>query len=290
MKPVIRIRRSGGTRLAYSEQFLILELLEEASHATDPEFCAFQVETLRGLNRDFDPDAMSVVQCTLDANQMIASVSRTAFHKMAENELDAYRRVQHLDVTRPAIFRNIGTGVFNTDFRTLDAWRQTDIFRDYYQPLDMLHTVSLAYGVAHQGRARVQMTYFKRLGSQFAATLTKDEVEFLSIPFFLAWSFRGGLIDHPTLRRWLRLLIGRTPAQLFLLRAMVAMPRYSIDLLADRFGMGTRMVNHHFSEVYDSILPELDTGYEVPGNASKMVDIAQAYAFLRQTGDYRPRR
>ncbi|MBV0911130.1 hypothetical protein [Anianabacter salinae] len=289
MKSVIRIRQSSGTRLAYSEQFLMGELLEEASHASDPDFSAFQVDTLRGLNRTFDADAMSVVHCTLDANQMIASIARMAFHSMAENELDAYRRVQHLDVTRPAIFRNVGTAVFNTDFRPLDAWQKTDIFRDYYLPLGMLHTASLAYAVQNLARARLQITYFKKIGRQFDASLHKDEVEFLSIPFFIAWSFRCGLIDHVTCKRWLRLLIGRTPTQLFLLRAMASMPRYSIDVLADRFGLGARMVNHHFAEVYDSILPELEAPYEVPGNASRMVDLAQAFGFLRLAGDYRAR-
>lgn len=290
MKSVIRIKSSGGTRLAYSEQFLIGELLEEASHASDAAFTAFQIETLRGLNRSFNPDAMSMVLCTLDANQMIASVLHTASHGMVENELDAYRRVQHLDVTRPAIFRNIGTGVFNTDFRPLDAWEKTQIFQDYYRPLDLLHSVSLAYGVAYQGRSRLQLTYFKRLGRSYDESLTKDEVEFLSIPFFLAWSFRAGLIDHACLRGWLRLLCGRTPTQLFLLRGLVMMPRYSIDVLSKRYGISARMVNHHFAEVYDGILPELETSYDIPGNASKMVDIAQAFQFLRLTGDYHPKR
>lgn len=289
MKNVVRIKQSGGFRLAYSEQFLVEELLPEAKFSSDQDFASFQVQTLKGLHRPFAADAFSAIQCELDSNQMIAGASRTVFYNMGENELDTYRRVQHLDVTRPAIFRNVGTAIFNTDFRSLAKWQQTPFFEDYYKPLNMLHTISLAYAMPFMMRGRVQLTYFREIGKQFEASLTKDEVEFLSIPFFYAWAYRWGIIDEAAIRAWFHLMVRRTPTQLFLLRSLVGMQRYSLAVLAEKFGIATRMANHHFAEVYDSILPLLDTA-EIEGNASKMVDLAQAYQFLRFVGPYKPRR
>jgi len=37
-------------------------------------------------------------------------------------------------------------------------------------------------------------------------------------------------------------------------------------------------------------LGQLDTNYKIEGNASKMVDLAQAYHFLQYIGDYRPKK
>ncbi|EBA04967.1 hypothetical protein RB2150_12796 [Rhodobacteraceae bacterium HTCC2150] len=289
MSKVVRIKNTGGFRLAYSEQFLCQELPEAAMGLTDLNFSSFQVETLRGLHRSFSADALSVVHCTIDSNQMIAGTRAVSNYNMGENELDVYRRVQHLDVTRPAILRNIGTAVFNTDFRSLSEWRKTQIFREYYQPLNMLHSVSLSFAIPYKGAERLQMTYFKDVSNRFDANLTKDEVEYLSIPFYIAWAARWDIIDRETMMAWLTLLTKRSPIQLFLLRALASSPRYSLAALADKFGIATRMANHHFADVFDGVAPILTGRNEVAGNASKIVDLAQAFHFLAYVGDYRPR-
>ena len=81
---------------------------------------------------EFDADALSVVFCQMDGNQMIAGAQNSVYLNMRTNELDVYRRVQHLDVIRPTIMRNIGTGIFNTDFYTLDAWREQPMYQNYF--------------------------------------------------------------------------------------------------------------------------------------------------------------
>jgi len=289
MPKIVRIKNTGGFRLAYSAQFLLKELPEAVQTLTDRDFSIFQIETLRGLHRPFFADALSVVHCAIDSKQMIAGARAVSNYNMGENELDVYRRVQHLDVTRPAVLRNIGTAVFNTDFRSLNEWRKTPIFKEYYQPLNMLHSVSLAFAIPFKGNERLQMTYFKNLSSSFDAALTKDEVEFLTIPFYFAWANRWGIIDHDTMNLWLSLLVKRSPIQLFLLRSMASSSRYSLSALADKFGIATRMANHHFAEVFDSIAPIITHKQDVKGNASKMVDLARAFHFLAYVGEYRAR-
>jgi hypothetical protein len=201
-----------------------------------------------------------------------------------------YRRVQHLDVIRPTIMRNIGTGIFNTDFYTLDAWREQPMYQEYYEPLGLLHTVSIAYEIPFKTDLRLQFTYFKEIGAAFAPTLTKDEVEYMSIPFYYIWAHRWGIIDEKTCQKWLNLMTSLNPTQLFLLRDLIARPRYSLPVTAEKFGINPRMVNHYYNQIYSGILGQLKTKYRIEGNASKMVDLAQAFHFLQFVGDFRPKR
>lgn len=274
----------------YAAAKLNQALMQASRERTDNEFAAFQLSWLKKHIPEFDADAFSVIFCQMDSNQMIAGARNSVFMNMRASELDVYRRVQHMDIIRPTIMRNIGTGIFNTDFYTLDAWREQPMFQNYYEPLGLLHTVSIAYEIPFQTDLRLQFTYFKPITDQFSTTLTKDEVEYLSIPFYYIWAYRWGIIDEVTCIKWLHLLVGLNPTQLFLLRDLIARPRYSLPVVAEKFDINPRMINHYYAQIYSGILDQLQTGYKIEGNASKMVDLAQAFSFLRYIGDYRPKK
>lgn len=294
MKPTLSklstVRSFKKASSPYSIDNLTQTLLKASSDRTESEFAAFQSKWMKKHVSEFDADAFSVIFCQMDGNQMIAGARNAIFLNMRANELDVYRRVQHLDVIRPTIMRNIGTGIFNTDFHTLDAWRDKPMYQEYYEPLGLLHTVSIAYDIPFQTDLRLQFTYFKTIGDAFSNVLTKDEVEYLSIPFYYIWAHRWGIIDLATLQNWLQLLSGLNPTQLFLLRDLISRPRYSLPVTAEKFGINSRMVNHYYNQIYNALLPQLNTTYKIEGNASKMVDLAQAYSFLRLIGDYRPKK
>jgi hypothetical protein len=274
----------------YSAAKLGGALLTASRERTDSEFAVFQIAWMQKHIPEFCADAFSVIFCQMDSNQMIAGARNSVFMNMRASELDVYRRVQHLDVIRPTIMRNIGTGIFNTDFYTLDAWREQPMYQSYYEPLGLLHTVSIAYEIPFKTDLRLQFTYFKSIESEFASTLTKDEVEYLSIPFYYIWALRWGIIDEITCARWLNLMTALNPTQLFLLRDLITRPRYSLPVTAEKFGINPRMVNHFYNQIYSGILSQLETNYNIDGNASKMVDLAQAFSFLHFIGDYRPKR
>ena len=265
-------------------------LLKASRERMDNEFAIFQVNWMKKHVPEFDADAFSVIHCQMDGNQMIAGAHNSIFMNMRASELDVYRRVQHLDVIRPTIMRNIGTGIFNTDFYTLDAWREQPMYQEYYEPLGLLHTVSIAYEIPFKTDLRLQFTYFKEIGTAFAPALTKDEVEFMSIPFYYIWAHRWGIIDEETCQKWLNLMTALNPTQLFLLRDLIARPRYSLPVTAAKFEINPRMVNHYYNQIYSGILGQLKTKYRIEGNASKMVDLAQAFHFLQFVGDFRPKR
>lgn len=284
------VRSFSKASSPYAETKLGSTLLAASRERTDSEFASFQTTWMRRHIPDFDADAFSVIYCQMDSNQMIAGARNEVFLNMRGNELDVYRSVQHLDIIRPTIMRNIGTGIFNTDFHTLDAWRDQPMYQNYYEQLGLLHTVSIAYEIPFQTDLRLQFTYFKSIETSFPQTLTKDEVEYLSIPFYFIWAQRWGVIDEVSCKKCLQLMIGLNPTQLFLLRDLIARPRYSLPLTAEKFGINPRMVNHYYNQVYDAILKQLDVKYKIEGNASKMVDLAKTFNFLHFIGDYRPNR
>lgn len=274
----------------YAASKLQESLLKASNERMDNEFAIFQVNWMKKHIPEFNADAFSVIHCQMDGNQMIAGAHNALFMNIRASELDVYRRVQHLDVIRPTIMRNIGTGIFNTDFYTLESWREQPMYQEYYEPLGLLNTVSIAYEIPFKSDLRLQFTYFKEIGKAFAPTLTKDEVEYLSIPFYYIWAHRWGIIDEQTCQKWLTLMTALNPTQLFLLRDLIARPRYSLPITAEKFDINPRMVNHYYNQVYTGILGQLKTKYRIEGNASKMVDLAQAFHFLQFVGDFRPKR
>ena len=264
--------------------------LQDASRTrTDEEFSSFQLDWINKHLPGMKGDAISVIYCQMDGNQMIAGTHKNAYINMPANELDIYRSVQHLDVIRLAALRNIGTAIFNTDFYSLKAWPEQPMYKGYYETLGLLQTVSVAYAIPFHNNLRFQFTYFKAKGSEFEKNLTKDEIEYLSIPFYYLWAQRWGIIDEGTCQRWLHLMSGMNPTQLFLLRDLIAQPRYSLSLIAKNFQINPRMVNHFYIQCYDKILDALETKNQIEGNASKIVDLAQAFNFLQFVGGYRPR-
>ena len=86
------------------------------------------------------------------------------------------------------------------------------------------------------------------------------------------------------MRHWLFLLVGLSPANVFMIRELLASPRYSAELLPERTGMPKRSFEGHFlkfSELLNEKFPD-----EAPskGKGSILFDIARHYGFLSFTG------
>ncbi len=280
----IKVRRSAEVRNAFSTRFLLQELQDAACKCDDAEFVKFQQESLRQLLPGFDPQALSIC---------VQRISKDGFFQAAESyrsvNIDPsayllYREVQCADDVFPHSWSNPGTAVFNTDFRSLDEWDDTRFYQEFKSPLGLYHAVLLTYQLPYSTEKFMKFVYDSGTGRKFCPKLTKDEIEYVTLPFKYAWLYKFGYIDKSSFSRILSLLANMTPMQLFLLRELVNIPVYQNRQVAHKFKISGRVVNNYFANIYGQISHLLPARPSLDARAAPLVDLVRHFSFLSLAG------
>ncbi len=280
----IRVRRSAEVKVAFSSNFLMRELYEAACKCDDLGFAKFQQQSLRSFLPGFDPHVLSVCVQEISKDGVIQAAERFRSVNIDSHAFLLYRKVHGTDEVFPHSWSNPGTAVFNTDFKSLDEWDDTRLYREFKSPLGLYHAILLTYQLPFTTEKYMKFVYDSGEGKTFCSKLTKDEVEYVTTPFLYAWLFKFGYIDEGTFTRILSLLSNITPLQLFLLRELVTIPVYQNKTVAEKFSISGRVVNNYFANVYAQIshlLPDRDA---LDSRAAPLVDLVRHFWFLNLAG------
>lgn len=174
-----------------------------------------------------------------------------------------------------------GVVVSTLDFGSLDDFRDTPIYQKFSAPAGRLHSFAVTYALPNRTDRAIRLNYDSGPGTGFPQTLGRDDVEFFTLPFALAWLHAFDVIDAQTLRAWLTPLIGMTPNRLAVLRELVCGTRYSHTRAAERLGVKPRTLHNHYAAIHRAVF--FDTANK-DGNASQMTDLMRVFHFLTFMG------
>ncbi|MEM7243167.1 MAG: hypothetical protein AAF429_13370 [Pseudomonadota bacterium] len=273
----------------FSRQVLDGALMPDFGGAPDAALLDTQGQALGGLCRQSNLDAISVCLVRTDASFAIESITAEAQYGLPISELEAHRPIDHLDPLRKAVLRTPGTAVFNTDFRSLDAWRQDPLYNPYYARLGVLHAASISFIPPFRENMRLQVSFFAKSNGVFSPDFSKSFIELAGFPMAIFWLARFGAIDTAHLSRMRDLLSHRKPIEIAILRELVTLPQYSLDEISARVGLSARKTDYHLAECHKSIQPIL-AGDAPVGRANRLLDLAAAFQLLRIMGPSRGRR
>ncbi len=283
-RAAIQVRRSADVKRTLSAQFLFRELYEAALKCSDSEFIKFQQRSLRELLPGFDPQVLvvSVQEISPGGTLMAADSFRSV--NIDRSAFLLYRQVHETDDVFPHSWSNPGTAVFNTDFRSMEQWKDTRLYQEFKSPLGLYQAVLLTYRLPFATQKFMKFVYDSGAGRQFCDRITKDEIEFVTTPFMYAWLFKRGFMDEAAFRRVLQLLTDLSPVQLFLLRELVNIPVYQNSSVAQKFRISGRVVNNYFANIYGQIAHLLPERPSSEARAAPLVDLVRHYSFLSLAG------
>ncbi|MEM8686872.1 MAG: hypothetical protein AAGF81_06070 [Pseudomonadota bacterium] len=283
-RAAIRVRRSAEVKRTLSAQFLLRELLEAAVRCSDADFIKFQQNTLRELLPGFDPQVLSVSVQEISPDGTLMGAESFRSVNIDPSAILLYREVQDTDDVFPHSWSNPGTAVFNTDFRSMEQWKDTRLYQEFKSPLGLYQAVLLTYRLPFATQKFMKFVYDSGAGRQFCDRITKDEIEFVTTPFMYAWLFKRGYMDKAAFRQVLQLLTGLSPVQLFLLRELVNIPVYQNSSVAQKFRISGRVVNNYYANIYSQIAHLLPERPSRQSRAAPLVDLVRHYSFLSLTG------
>lgn len=174
-----------------------------------------------------------------------------------------------------------GVVVTTRDFGTLDDFRASEIYDRFSSQTGRLDSFSVSYNLPNRADRVIRVNYDSGPGEGFPETLSRDEVEFFTLPFVLAWFHVFDIIDEATLLAWLTPLVGLTPNRLAVLRELICGTRYSHARAADRLGIRPRTLHNHYAAIHRTVF--YDTT-QTEGNASQMTDLMRVFGFLTFMG------
>lgn len=280
----IKVRRSSEVRSTFSPGFLIRDLQEATFKCSDQEFARFHQESLRHLLPGFDPHVFSVCIQKISKSGKLRTIDAYQGVNIDAHAHLLYRKIHHTDGVFQASWLNPGTAVFNTDFKSLEEWHETRLYQEFKSPLGLYHAVLLTYQLPFSTEKFIKFVYDSGAGRTFCEKLTKDEIEYVTMPFTFAWLHKFGYIDDTTFRRILSLLENITPMQLFLLRELVNIPVYQNKTVAAKFKISGRVVNNYFANIYGQISHLLPDRTSLDARAAPLVDLVRHFAFLNVAG------
>ncbi|MCP5083639.1 MAG: hypothetical protein GY948_18280 [Alphaproteobacteria bacterium] len=280
----IQVRRSAEIRTTFSTRFLLHELQDAACKCDDAEFAKFQQKSLRHLLPGFDPKVLSVCVQQISQDGVFLAAESFRSVNIDPSAVLLYREVHCDDDVFPHSWANPGTAVFNTDFMSLDEWNDTRFYREFKSPLGLYHAVLLTYQLPYATEKFMKFVYDSGAGKTFCSKLTKDEIEYVTMPFMYAWLYKFGYIDRSSFSRILNLLTNITPVQLFLLRELVNIPVYQNKSVAQKFKISGRVVNNYFANIYGQISHLLPDRPSLDARAAPLVDLVRHFSFLNLAG------
>ena len=280
----IKVRRSAEVRNTFSARFLLQELQDAAFKCDDAEFAKFQQASLRHLLPGFDPKMFSVCVQRITQDGLFLTAESYRSVNIDRSAILLYREVHCDDEVFPHSWSNPGTAVFNTDFKSLEEWNDTRLYQEFKSPLGLYHAVLLTYQLPFATEKFMKFVYDSGAGKTFCSKLTKDEIEYVTIPFMYAWLYKFGYIDRRSFSRILNLLTNITPVQLFLLRELVNIPVYQNKSVAQKFKISGRVVNNYFANIYGQIAHLLPDRPSLDARAAPLVDLVWHFSFLSLAG------
>lgn len=280
----VRVRRSAEVKSTFSARFLFRELLEAAYKTDDLAFAKFQQESLRNLLPGFDPKALSVCVQEISGNGTFLAAECYRSVNIDPHAVSLYREVQCDDDVFPYSWSNPGTAIFNTDFKSLAEWDDTRFYQEFKSPLGLYHAVLLTYRLPFASQKFMKFVYDSGAGQRFCEKVTKDEIEYVTMPFMYAWLYKFGYIDQEAFVRILKFLTGLTPLQLSLLRELVNVPVYQNASVSQKFRISGRVVNNYFANIYGQISHLLPDRPSSNARAAPMIDLVRHFSFLNLAG------
>lgn len=281
----LKFRSTQSARAIYARPFLLHELMHAADMPDDEDFARFQCEAAARFSPDFKPDTLSVSILNFTADGVFTKVEYCCAHNQPAGTLKLYSEHHDRDVMARANWLAPGSAIFNTIFKSWDEWLDDEFYQLFKKPLGLHHTVVVNYRYPLKQRFSIRFGYQTEAGNTFGDGLSKDEVEYFTLPFLIAWLYRMNSIDRETMEGWLSLIEGLTPLRLALLRDLTNETRYRRQSMADKLRVSARAVSNQLAEIHGAILHLLGpTSGE--GDQSKAVDLANAFGFLRFVGRF----
>ena len=180
---------------------------------------------------------------------------------------------------------DLGSAVFGSDYLNLNALYETTMWHKFLRPIGIAESFTIAFANPLSSRSVFRLSIEIYDGHDLSKGPEKHEVELAFIPFYIAWGVKLRFLDADRAVSWLTLLSKVTPRMVLLLRELTCAPRYSLKNFSNRFEVSPKTVTKQFELAYGLIEPLLHDEYDAgQGNSARLVDLANAFHFLRSVG------
>lgn len=266
---------------AYHREFLTMELPLIALNSDPQTLLRNQVEFLAQSTGQAVPDGLTV------SFGERSSIGR--FHTL-KNGLDNWSGViKWRKSGRDIAISDLALAMRGNFVRSCDIPSKTDtVWEDFQEQvlrsegISELATVNFQVPLHADRRLMIAYAFAEPLGKTNMPT--RYEFDFITTPFAIVWLYKFHLIDETTMRRWLYLLSGLTPIKLFLIRELLAGPRYQVALTMERTGLTKRNLENHIYQLSELLDEKVPREAELKGYGAALVDIVNIYGFLSFTG------
>ncbi|MEM6664216.1 MAG: hypothetical protein AAF666_18800 [Pseudomonadota bacterium] len=268
----------------FSAPSLTGEVLSRAAKDSDAAFAAFHCGTIAELSLNGAPQSMVVSIQELDDRSRITGFVKAVCHGFDPGTPQLYLEMAHLDHWTHLDNVMPGTVVSNTDHMAMEAWERTEFFQKFRHRIGSRQTAIVHFEIPDVHGRILKFLYDSGEGRLLTPGLSKDDIEFASVPFMVCWMMRCDFIDEATARRWLSMLSGLSPTQLFFLRDLANSTGYDPAVSAARIGLTRDDLLRQMAAAPQLVFQSADRLGPKDMDAERMAALAQGFSFLQMTG------
>ncbi len=267
----------------------LLDLLEAAKKCPltpegNLEFAAYQNSVFERIFPGFTYQFCSTCQINLSGEGALSNLTSVDWN-LPEACMQSYLENAHLDDLSPIVYANPGRALNYTYVCPQELIDKHPLFIAHSHKFDIHHVISV--GFLHPGHLNTFLSfdYMGNKANKNWVSFNHMKVELASFPFALAWFYRSGVFDEPTLRKIFLLLEGLTESRLSNLRKYINAPMQSYEDQAAALGIRASTLKEDLALIRNGTMYKL--GLKTAPNRNtptRLLD--QHFGFLQMLGDH----
>lgn len=273
----------ASLKLLYSKDFLLKELWPCATRSDPKDFAVFHAKTVKAVFPDLEFDFLAINRIHLNAKGVLDIGS---VYDCPQKIIASCERTLHHDLFLPVVPNHCGAAPNSGEVESTEQCDETPFFKSHCHIFDTQHAIGMAYQFPHHKLSFLTFYYMCSPNTQCATDVNKKWVEYVSLPFCLAWMHLHDRICAQTLKDYLSRLIGKTPERLQVLREIASSPAFNAKNAANQLGVSVHTIYKHVSEAHQELLchDSLDKRLFTDGNSNRIHLLAHQYRFLSWAG------
>ncbi|MEM7268808.1 MAG: hypothetical protein AAF401_06110 [Pseudomonadota bacterium] len=250
---------------------------------TTAEFADFQCIAVAEKVPGFNPDLMLCVAELINEDNSLAETIFIMDADYARYHADMYRQHVDFDGYRRLKAFNRGRFVSFDQMISAPSCQGNQPMVEVFEKIGVTDSMNCCYTMPTYKSRVFYINYLFLNGNTADRSITTYEVEYVTLPFLLAWLLLAGYIDLGRYDEWSAALCALTPMQLFVLRDLLNAKRYSAEAVASKYGISRRTLETHVANIHSAKCGLLGEA-KVEGNASRIPELINLFEFLRFSG------
>lgn len=235
------------------QTFYSRESLEEIAckckEFNDAQFIAFQVQRIKYVLPTVEFSKLAINCLKLKEDQLLDGYLDSVVWGAPDSIINSYLKNIESDDLNPLALVRQGEAIHSGLIRGIDEWFELPVINKHCWLYDINAVIAVSYGMPFKNQSFISFNFMGLVDELPSAESNFQQLEHVTLPFYLAWLYRKGILDADYLSNYLQALEGLSAAEVRVLRALWKPQGLNIQRLSYTLNIQPSTVNKHIEQI-----------------------------------------